>query len=106
MTYFYRLRIAWGSFKEYGAAVVAAGLLFAGIKQLLGALDYMLPDFVIEFINFIIRTGFRDRMLLGHYGGIPWQFHALIIAEGTISIVLGIFVGLWVNARAHRRVSA
>ena len=103
---FYRLRIAWDSLKEYSAAVIAAGLLFAGIKQFLGALDYVLPDFVIGFINFIIRTGFRDRLPLRYYGGIPWQFHALVITEATISIVLGMFVGLWANARARRRVSA
>ena len=99
MTVAYRLRMAWKHVKEYAGPVIAADLVYAGIHQMNSVLTYPIADGVIWCVNFIIRTGFRDRLVLPIYGWFPWRYQTKIIVYGFIPIVLGILVGLWVNSR-------
>jgi hypothetical protein len=94
------LRAAREYFKQYAAAVIAADLMFVGVKWIISALNNPLADGLLRLINATIQKGFRDRMPLRDvYGGIPWGYHAGIAAEGTIAIVLGVLLSLWVNSK-------
>jgi hypothetical protein len=94
------LRAAGQYFKQYAAAVIAADVMFVGVKSFISALNNPLADGLLRLINATILTGFRGRMPLRDvYGGIPWGYHAGIAAEGTIAIVFGILLGLWVNSK-------
>jgi len=97
------LPIGWIQLKKQALATVAAALMFGGMRQILTVLDYRLSDYVTQFINLIIRQGFRDRMPLAQYGKISWQFDAGNFAVGVIMAVVGTFVGLWVHARSQRQ---
>ena len=99
MTMSYRLRVAWKYIREYAGAVIAAGLIDAGIHQVISIPKYVIGEGVIWCINFIIRTGFRDSLMRPTYGPLPWHYAATVIASGLIPVVLGILVGLWVKSR-------
>jgi hypothetical protein len=98
MTRASRLRAGWIYVKQYGTAVVAAGLMYAGIYQIISALKYPIANGILKILNAILVRGFRDRMPLPEYGWIPWAFHARVVAMGVIVIVVGLFVGLWTNS--------
>ena len=102
MTNPYHLHMAWVRVKQYGAAVIAAGLLFSGIAVFAGIAEFTGTSGLVWIINAIIRTGFRDRMLLGSYGFPPWQWQLTIAAKGIILIVVGFLIGLWVNSKKNR----
>jgi hypothetical protein len=90
--------------KHYAAAFIAADLMFVGVKWFISALNNPLADGLLRLINATIQEGFRGRMPLRDiYGGIPWGYHAGIAAEGTIAMVLGVLVGLWVNSKEQSR---
>lgn len=95
---------AWTYVKEYAAAVIAAALMYAGIRQIISAVSFPVTDGVLQLVNAIIQRGFRDRMPLpDYYGEIPWLFPVRVAAVGVIAVVVGSFVGLWVNLRKQRR---
>jgi hypothetical protein len=96
-------RRGWIHAKDYGPGVLAAALIFAGISQILGALQYPLNNYAVQFVNLMLRQAFRDVMPLAERGAIPWIFHAKIVAEGVIIAVVGMFIGLWVHARSRRQ---
>lgn len=98
------LRTARKHVKEYAAAVIAANLIFGGVKGFISVLKYPLADGSLRLINAVILKGFRNRMPLSDpYGGLPWWFYVGYAAEGAIAITLGILVGLWANSREQRR---
>jgi hypothetical protein len=99
------LRAGWVQVKKQAPPAVAAGLMYGGIHQILSVLNFLLTDYVTQFINLIIEQGFRDRTPLARYGGIPWLFNVKIVAIGVIVTVVGTFVGLWVHARTQRQSS-
>ena len=94
------LSAARSHLKEYAAAVIAANLIFGGLKGLISVLKYPLTDWLLRAINAIIRQGFRNRMSLPDpYGSFPWWFYVGYAAGGAIVMMLGILVGLWVNSK-------
>jgi hypothetical protein len=97
------LRNGWIQMKEYAPAVMAAALMYGGIHQILSAFQYPLSNYAVKLINLILRQTFREPMPLAEFGAIPWLFHAKIIAEGVIIAVVGMFIGLWVNARSQHQ---
>jgi hypothetical protein len=103
MTRSHRLRVVASYVKQYAAAVISALLMYVGIEKMILALSEPITEGILRSINAVIRTGFRDRLLLPEHGGIPWRFHAMVVATGIAAIVLGIFVGIWVNSREQRQ---
>jgi hypothetical protein len=97
----YYLREGWSKTKEYGPAVMTAALMHGGIYRIIRALRYPLTGVVVEAINAIIKRGFRDRIALSNSYFFPWRFTALSVATGVIVLVVGMFIGLWVNARSQ-----
>jgi hypothetical protein len=96
------LRAGWTRIKEYLPPVIAAALMYEGIRQIIGVLRYVVTGLVLRGINAVISSGFRDRMpLQNYYDGAPWQFHVRVAAESVIVTVIGMFIGLWVNARTQ-----
>jgi hypothetical protein len=98
------LRSGWIHVKEYALAVMAAGLMYAGTGQILSVLKSVLGNYIVRFINLLIKQEFPDHMLLGEFGTIPWPFQAKMAAVGVIVIILGIFVGLWAHTRNRSRL--
>ena len=96
------LRAGWMLGKEHALAVMAAALMYGGIHQIISALKYPLTDLMLKVVNAILRRGLRD-VLPNYYGGIPWQYHAKVVAVGVIVLIVGIFIGLWVHAKNHRQ---
>ncbi len=97
------LRTGWTRAKEYVPAVLAAALMYAGIYQILEALQYPLSNYIVKLVNLLLRQAFRDVMPLPERGAIPWIFHAKMVATGVIVTVVGMFIGLWVHARSRRQ---
>ena len=91
--------------KEYGAGVLAAGLVYGGISQIIGVLTDTLAIGVTGLVNAIIRQGFHGRSELGHFGEMPWVFYARVAAIGVIVVVMGFLVGLWGNSRSQRQLT-
>ncbi|HTW30545.1 MAG TPA: hypothetical protein VMD76_02640 [Candidatus Sulfotelmatobacter sp.] len=96
------LRSGWIQFKKYGPSVLAAGLIYGGIDQILAVLRYPLSNYVVEFVNFIVRQSFPDRLPLSKFGMIPWRYELRLAAIGVIVVVVGTFIGLWVQIRSQR----
>jgi hypothetical protein len=98
------LHVGWTRTKKYLPAVITASVMYGGIDQILGVLKYLIAGVVLEGINAVIRQGFRDRIPLPDYFiEVPWQYHTKVAAEGVIVLVIGMFVGLWANARKSPR---
>jgi hypothetical protein len=97
------LRNGWIQVKDYAPPVMAAAMMYGGIHQILSALQYPLSNYAVKLINLILRHTFRGPMPLAEFGAIPWLFHAKIVAEGVIIAVVGMFIGLWVQARSERQ---
>jgi hypothetical protein len=97
------LRAGWTHLKEYAPPVMAAALMYGGIHQILSAFQYPLSNYAVKLINLILRQAFRDVMPLAGFGAIPWLFYAKVVAEGVIIAVVGMFIGLWVQARSQHR---
>jgi len=66
-------------------------------------LRYPLADSIVKLINAIIRRAFRERLLLGDFGPLPWAFHAKVVAEGVMVALVGMLIGLWALARSQHR---
>jgi hypothetical protein len=98
-------QLAGSSAKKYLLAALTVTAMGAGLKQLISELAYPLTGLVIKAINFIIRTGFRDHLLLRETYGGRWSYQISAIAEGLIILVIGMFLGLWANLRAQRQKS-
>lgn len=88
--------------RQRGAAAMAAALIYAGISEIISILKYRIVSVTLRLINEIIIRGFRDRLLLPDYGGVPWWFDARNFAMAVILIVLGTLLGVWVNRRSQR----
>jgi hypothetical protein len=97
------LNTAMNHVRQRAAPVMAAALMFAGIYELIATLKFPIGGMILRLINAIIIRGFRDRLLLPDYAPMPWWFSARSIATAVIVIVLGIFLGLWVNVRSQRQ---
>jgi len=97
----YSLREGWNKVREYLPAVMAAALMYGGIYQIIAALRYPLTGVVVIAIKAIVKRAFRDRVPLPNYFLFPWQLTATSIATGVIVLVVGMFIGLWVNARSQ-----
>jgi len=80
-----------------------AALKYGGICQILSVLRYPLADSIVKLINAIIRRAFRERLLLGDFGPLPWAFHAKVVAEGVMVALVGMLIGLWALARSQHR---
>ena len=92
--------------KKYLLAALTVAAMGAGLKQLVSELAYPLSGLVIQAINFIIRTGFRDHLLLRETYGPRWRYLVVELAEGLIILVIGMFLGLWANLRAQSQKSS
>jgi hypothetical protein len=99
------LRVAMIRARQHAAAVTAATLIYAGIYQIISTLKYPIGRVILRLVNAVIVTGFRDRLLLQQYDSIPWQFRARTVAAAVIVIVLGVFLGLWVNVMAGTKAN-
>ena len=100
------LRAGWIHVKQNVLAVMAAAVMYVGLHQVFGGLRYPLADLTMQLVNVIFMKAVRDHLPLPNgYRGIPWQYHAKIVAEGVILAVVGMFIGLWANARNQRRSS-
>ena len=100
------VRAGWVRVKEYLPAVMAAGLMYGGINQILSVLKYLLSGVALTGINEVIRLGFRDRVPLENdYWAVPWTYHVRPIAGAIIVLVVGMFLGLWANARNQQHPS-
>jgi len=96
------LRVVWAKFKDRGLSVLAAWLIFAGIHQTFSGITFPLSGWILKGLNALIRQSLRDQLpLRNNYLGIPWQYHAGIVAQGAIIAVVGMFFGLWVNRRTR-----
>lgn len=96
----------WVRVKQYTLPVMAAGLMYEGLLQIIGELKYPITRLIMQFANAIFLRAVRDRMPLpSEYGGAPWHYYARIIAEAVIVTVVGMFLGLWANARQQRRAA-
>ena len=98
--------LACSNAKKYLLAVLTVAAMGAGLQQLISELAYPLTGLVVKAINFIIRTGFRDHLLLRETYGPRWSYLIIEIAEGLIILVIGMFLGLCANLRAQRQKSS
>jgi len=92
----------WGHVKQFAGALIAAGLIYGGTHQIFAVLKEPIASGIIYVINSIIRKAFRNAMPLPEHGGIPWLFHVKVAAVGVIVVMVGLLVGLWVNAKGQR----
>lgn len=97
-------KLAWLNAKKYLLAVLTAAAMAAGLQRLISELAFPLTGLVIRAINFVIRTGFRDHLLLRETYP-RWRYLTTEIAEDLIILVIGMFLGLWANLRAQRQKS-
>ena len=100
------LRIGWNEFERHWCPVLAAVVMYTGIQQILSEIRYPITGLILSGLNAVIRQGFRDSLpLTNYYAGVPWQYRAKIVAGDVIGLVLGMFIGLWANARNQRRTT-
>lgn len=100
------MQSGWSHVKQYWLAVLAAGLMFGGVDQIILVAKYRVTGVILLGVNLLIKSGFRDRMPLPNsFLEMPWHFHILLAATGLIGMVLGVFVGLWANTRVQRAAS-
>ena len=104
------VRIGCFRAKEYFLAVIAAWLMYGGVRQILGVLRFFITGLILNSINGVrlqARTlqAFRGRLPLAnpYSPGPPWQYQAKAIAIGVVVIALGMFVGLWAHIRTQRK---
>ena len=89
--------------RRYGPSALAALLMYAGIDQILELLQRDLCRWIVALINITIRQYFPAQMSLIEVGTIPWILQAKIAAAEVILVVVGMFFGLWVQARWRRQ---
>lgn len=94
--------LCWKNAKKYLLAAFTVLLMRNGLVRVLSAGAYPLTGLALKAINFIIRRGFPDHLLLNETYGPPWQYQVKTVAEGLVVIVVGMFLGLWANFRAAR----
>ncbi len=101
------LSSVWERTKHYGPAVIAVGLMYEGISQFLSVFNRLVAGALILGINAFIEQALRDRIPLAnyYYPGTPWQHRVITVAEAVIVLVLGVFFGLWANARSQSQRS-
>jgi len=92
--------LGWQSTKKYLLAAFAVFTMRVGLVRILSAGAYCLAPLVVKFINFIIRRGFPDHLLVNEYPESPWWYQASVISEGLFVLVIGMLLGLWANVRA------
>lgn len=89
--------------KEFAGPVIAAGLLYAGFKDIISSASYPLAGLILRAFNAIIRRGFPDRIVLANpYEGVPLWVHTRAISDGLIGVALGTLVGLWVYSASMK----
>ena len=98
-----RMNAAVRYLKEYGGAAVAAALMYGGTYQIFSNLKDPIAIGIIRLINAIIRKAFRGVMPLPDYSGMPWLTFTGFAAVGVIVAVVGLLVGVWVNAKSQSR---
>jgi hypothetical protein len=98
--------LAWSNGKKYLLAALTVAGMGAGLQQLISELAYPLTGLVIKAINFILRTGFRDHLLVREPYGPRWSYLITEMAASLIILVVGMLLGLWANLRAHRQKSS
>lgn len=96
----------WRNAKKYSLAVVTIVAMHAGLVRILSDLAYPLTAFAFRIINFILRRGFPDHLLLNESYGPPWQYHVKTMAQGLALFGVGMFLGLWAKLRAERQKSS
>jgi len=96
------IRKGWTRIKEFAPAVMAAALIYGGIHQTFSVLNQALGIGIMRLIN-----AASEKVSSGHYlpryGAIPWPFYAQVAAVGVIIAVVGMFIGLWVQARSQHQ---
>jgi hypothetical protein len=99
------LSVGWARVKEYAPAVMAAAVMFGGLKEMISMVKYPVSGLVLGLINAIIRKAFRNQLPLSGdtFFYLPWQFEARRFAMGVIVLVVGMFLGLLANARSRRQ---
>jgi len=94
----------WQNARKYLLAALTIVAMWVGLQRVLSVATYSLAELGLKFINFIIRRGFPDHLLLNEQiFGAPWQYHLRNAALGVFVIVIGMFLGLWANLRAERQ---
>ena len=86
--------------KKYLLAALTVAAMHTGLVQVLSDMAYPLTGFAFKAMNFIIRRGFPDHLLLNESYGPPWQYHVKIMAQGLTLFAVGMFLGLWAKLRA------
>jgi hypothetical protein len=78
--------------------------MYGGIYQIFEELRYPLGNCIVKLVNMVIRQSFPDRMLLPEFS-LPWPYEVKVAGVGVIVVVLGIFIGLWAQARSPRQTA-
>jgi len=98
------LYAGWRQAKEFLPSVIASCLMFGGLQEIISTLKYPLTGLSVGMINALIRRTFHDVMpLRNNYMFSSWQFEVKQVAIAVIVLILGSFVGLWVNLRAESK---
>lgn len=101
----------YAQLKRFFPAVLSAGLIYGGLHQIIGVLRYFVTDAILQFMNALIRKAFPDTFPLPDRYGAPWGWGAFQVyqikmaALGVIVVIVGILAGIWVRARALRRIA-
>jgi len=98
------LRVVRIYVKEYAVAVIAAGLIYGGIHEIVSAIlipIYPITEAFPRFVDAILKSEFRDLPPLSSNFYEPWMWTVVskMLAVGVIAIVVGILVGLWAHSR-------
>jgi len=96
------IRKGWTRVKQFAPAVTAAALMYGGIHQIFSVLKEALGIGIMRLINTAIEK-VSPGYYLPRYGALPWPFYARVAAIGVIIAVVGMFIGLWVQARNRRQ---
>ncbi|HUM05365.1 MAG TPA: hypothetical protein VLT90_07880 [Terriglobales bacterium] len=94
----------WQNAKKYLPAALTIVAMRVGLLRVLSVATYSLAELLLKFMNFIIRRGFPDHLLLNEQvWGAPWQFHVRNMAAGFFVLGIGMLLGLWTNLRGERK---
>ncbi|MGP0019674.1 MAG: hypothetical protein ACLPHP_13965 [Candidatus Sulfotelmatobacter sp.] len=99
MTGRHLIRNGWTRVKEFAPAAMAAALMYGGIHQIFSVLKQVLGIGIMRLINTATEMIFPG-YYLPRYGAIPWPMFARVAAVGVIIAAVGMFIGLWVQARS------
>lgn len=101
------LRVVRIYVREYALAVIAVGLIYGGIHEIVSAIlipIYPITEVFPRFVDAILKSEFRYLPSLSSNFYEPWMWTVVskMVVVGVIAIVVGILVGLWAHYREQR----